>query len=614
MFSWDKIKDLIVDKKINNKLKIIDKFSNESDNIDNIKISSHLCEDIKYITDPINIGKDVYRDIEFFENINNNTYKTSTIYDIINNHTLIGSETISKKVLSLPLNNINLLNERKKLINNIESIYTTDDQNILNEMKDKESDVLWLYQDLEKNMEDLYNIVFFRFALLDPLNSNEYILSSWNIYKILVSPMIGILSPIIYFIVPYLVLLFKFKIKMSFVSYLKMMYQTMTNQEFLLGSFSKNKGVRVMSLLFSLLFYFQNFFNSIEISKTLYKMSSYLVNRMNNVVLFLKNAEKIINKFWSPFILGNYINKENLTLIPSEEEYEYIKLLDPIDFKLFSNFGKQLKNYKSINKEIITSVLSKVYIIDSILSIIKFKQKHNLVYTEFIDADKPTITIDNLWHPCINKERVVTNDIKIGNTTDNPNNIIITGTNAAGKSLLIKSLLVNTLIAQTCTLSVSTNCRMTPFSFINSQISIPDCTGFESLFQAEMHRCKNNLDSLCKLPKNKLALIIIDEIFNSTNPVEAIAGGFAICKKISNYENTIMIFTTHFSYLTKLSKATNKFKNYRMETIVDKDNINFTYKLKKGINKQYIALELLKKEGFDADIIDEAITIKDKLL
>jgi DNA mismatch repair ATPase MutS len=343
-------------------------------------------------------------------------------------------------------------------------------------------------------------------------------------------------------------------------------------------------------------------------------MSGYLVNRINNVVLFLKNADKLISKFWSPFILGSYINKDNLTIIPRDEESKYIDSLDIIEFKLFSNFGKQLKTYKFINKEIISSVLSKVYIIDSILSIVKFKKNNNLVYTDFIDSDKPTVSIDSLWHPCLKKEKIVTNDIRIGNTTDNPNNVIITGTNAAGKSLLIKSLLVNTLLSQTCTLSTSLSCKMTPFYFINSQISIPDCTGYESLFQAEMHRCKSNLDSLSKLPNNKLALIIIDEIFNSTNPVEAIAGGYAICKKISNYSNTVMIFTTHFSYLTKLSKATKKFKNYKMETIFNNGNINFTYKLKTGINKQYIALELLKKEGFDTDIIDEAILIKNKLL
>ena len=50
-----------------------------------------------------------------------------------------------------------------------------------------------------------------------------------------------------------------------------------------------------------------------------------------------------------------------------------------------------------------------------------------------------------------------------------------------------------------------------------------------------------------------------------------------------------------------------------METLVDGENIDFTYKLMPGINKHYLALELLKKNGFDADIIEEALAVKKKL-
>lgn len=599
------------------------KENNTNVNVNTNEIIKELLLQIKPIHTQSLIGHDVYRDIEFFENINTNTFKTPTIYDNFQ-HTLIGSEEISKKVLSTPVSCIKSLKERQYLIKDTESKLSQGlDQKLIENMKQYENDVLWLYQDLDKNIDSLQNMVYFRINVLQPLNNSGSLLSGWNIYKILVSPLIGILSPIIYFIVPYFILTYKFKLNMSLKTYIKLMYTAMTSQDFLLGGLSKYRAIKIVSYLFSMLFYFQGLFNSVEISRTLYKMSNYLVDKMNNVVSFLKDSQSLINKYWDPRFMSCYVS-DNLTLIPENEEKEYIDKLDIIDFSLFSNFGVQLKNYKFVNKDIINSVLSKVYIIDSMFSIIKFKNKNNLVYTEFIEHHKPYMRIKSLWHPSISLDKAVTNDVTLGNDTfvedakdakkvTIPNNAIITGTNAAGKSLLIKSILVNALLSQTCTISISKSCKMTPFTLINSQISIPDCTGHESLFQAEMHRCKKNLDSLKILDKNSKALIIVDEIFNSTNPVEAIAGGYSICKKMSEYSNLVMVFTTHYSYLTKLSK-TNKFKNYKMETLFVDNAFKFTYKLKEGINKHYIALELLKKEGFDDEILDEAILIKNKLI
>ena len=45
----------------------------------------------------------------------------------------------------------------------------------------------------------------------------------------------------------------------------------------------------------------------------------------------------------------------------------------------------------------------------------------------------------------------------------------------------------------------------------------------------------------------------------------------------------------------------------------DEGNMIFPYKINRGISRQYIALELLKNNGFDADIIEEALTIKNRL-
>ena len=178
-------------------------------------------------------------------------------------------------------------------------------------------------------------------------------------------------------------------------------------------------------------------------------------------------------------------------------------------------------------------------------------------------------------------------------------------------------------MSQTMGMSCCKDATITPFRFINTQINVPDSTGLESLFEAEMHRCKFTLDKLKELSSNAngndnlYTLTIMDEIFNSTNPIEAVAAAYAVCKKLTSFKTNMLLFTTHFGYLTKLAKEPEcSFANYKMETIVDDktDKIEFTYKLQQGINKHMLALELLKKSGFSIDILDDAIAIKKKLL
>ncbi len=97
----------------------------------------------------------------------------------------------------------------------------------------------------------------------------------------------------------------------------------------------------------------------------------------------------------------------------------------------------------------------------------------------------------------------------------------------------------------------------------------------------------------------------MDEIFNSTNALEGVSGAYGVLKKMSSYSNSCNIVTTHYGYLTKL----NNFKRLKME----KNNENFDYKIKSGISKQFLAIEMLKN-NFDQEVVSEALKIKNKLL
>lgn len=561
---------------------------------------NHLCR----------IGGDVFHDVEFFQPFHE--LNASTIFGQIDHCTLKGGRHLLKSILQHPTYDAYVLNKRKDILQKLEAFMTPEVRDDFETLRKLEKDILWVFDDIDQNLKDLYDMVLFRFCMFRPLNRFPTALTSFNLYRILVSPLIGILSPIVYFVIPYLILAIRFKMRVPFKVYIKILFETLMTSDTLLLGGGNYRTMRIISYVFSMVFYFQGILNSVEISKTLHKVSKHLVEKTNDVVQFLQTAHKLNHMMWNSDIPLVFLPSDALR--PEEEEDMYMQTLEQVNYSWMTNFGKQIHTYITFNKPVIQSILTKVYSLDSLFSILHFKDRYKASYAQVVElAEKPKLQVQGIFHPCIDTARVVKNDVTLSDK-----NMIITGPNAGGKSTFIKSVIINVLLNQTITITNADAVEYTPFYDLHSQINIPDSKGYESLFEAEMYRCKQKLDLLkayqpdANTPK-KFALYVMDEIFNSTNPVEGIAGAYAIAKKISEYSHCLLLFTTHYVYLTKLQK-TEKFHNYNMNIRRDEEgNMHYPYKLQPGLSRQYIALELLKKNGFDEEIIEEALNIKSKL-
>ena len=554
------------------------------------------------------LGKDVLADIEMFC-----AYKegdTNTVFNTLFQRHLKGTSLFLREVLSNPITSVNCLSDRQSIIRNVARDLTFINQKMML-ISEVENDVLWLFENREENVSALYDIIYFQYWFLKKMNNVDVALTTRNLYRIVISPLIGIVSPIIYFVVPYMVLRYKIKIRISFTSYLKLL---LDSSKFMFEMKGLSGKLRYCSYMFSLIFYFQGVFNSVEISKTLYNISDFIIKKTCNIASFINVSDEIIS--------GWFVPETEKTFFGMSDISAYVKIRMPHnvrkDYWIMSNFGNLLSLFHSINKEEVASLLTRIYMIDAIVSVANAMNKYNLNYASFSEVAQwvehitPTLMTNNLRHPCL--ANAIGNDMFLGKQNKYPKNMILTGPNAGGKSTFVKSILINVILCQTVGITNSDACKITPFKYINSQINIPDCKGKESLFQAEMNRCKTNFDQIKLLKNKELALIIMDEIFNSTNPVEGISGAYAVASKMTRNTNVMMIFTTHFTYLTNLAKHTGAFANYKMNVIATPTGqFLFPYKLIKGVSRQYIALELLELNGFDKDIIKEAKLIRDKI-
>ena len=182
--------------------------------------------------------------------------------------------------------------------------------------------------------------------------------------------------------------------------------------------------------------------------------------------------------------------------------------------------------------------------------------------------------------------------------------IIITGPNAAGKTTIIKSTLMNIILSQQIGYGFYDSANIKPYDYLHSYLNIPDTSGRDSLFQAESRRCKEILDSLEK-ENDKRHFCIFDELYSGTNPYEAVASAYGYIDYLSSMKNVDLMLTTHYISLCNNLKTNKKIKNYKMKVDVEEDyNVKYLYKLERGISKIKGGIKVLYDLEYPKTIIE----------
>ena len=597
-----------------------------------LEIYENLIKKKNYIekNNNIQINDYVFNDVEFLQDHYLDNQKG--IFQKLNKcKTKIGS-LLLKNIFLNPIDNVDVLKERQFLVKKI-SLIKNDLVPILEEIKILENDLIWFWNDSSmKHIELMNDLIYFNYDFIpffnvnDILNNNEKALLITNIYKIIVSPVLTILTPLISLVLPLIILYYmqtKANLKIPFTTIFSQYVKTLFGSDSMKMIFKNPTKAMLASFVTKgiyLFMYFQNIYYSLQSSSNTNKIINIIHEKLNKIKTYITLSNKIQNicnnngiNIINSFINYNAINNDLLIY----DEYFNFPVFDKTP-GLFTNKGKILHTYKKFKKtkDPMINIFHYTGTIDMILSIenILFNSTPENPYTitTFLNKNIPTINIKNIWHPYLNKDEV--NNI-VKNSVDIKNNILITGPNAAGKSTFIKSVIINIILSQTIGISSSEKFEITPFHMIETYLHIPDSKGCSSLFEAEMFRSKEYIEKIKNLDENKFSFIVLDEIFSSTNYVEGFSGAYSILKKISSFSNTLSITTTHYTDLEILEKDTNgKIKNYKFEVDHNKDNeIIFNYILKEGVSRQYIALELLKKNGFDDDVIENALEICKKI-
>lgn len=226
--------------------------------------------------------------------------------------------------------------------------------------------------------------------------------------------------------------------------------------------------------------------------------------------------------------------------------------------------------------------------LDSLLAVYQYRCHYDT--SEPVEADY--VTFEGLTHPLI--------DEAVPNDFDFNQNVLITGSNASGKSTFMKAVALNLIMAQAIRTVTADKFHYTPGMVKTTMANADDVTSGDSYFMAE-------LKSLKRLFLQDAAVqhyYFIDEIFKGTNTTERVAASHAVLDYLNQQSHLKIIAATHDIELTEV--LAHQYANYHFNEHVTDGEIVFDYHIKEGPANTRNALELIRIMQFPNRIYTDA--------
>ncbi len=266
------------------------------------------------------------------------------------------------------------------------------------------------------------------------------------------------------------------------------------------------------------------------------------------------------------------------------ELLDYITHLDTIFF---------YRCMKRLNQEmeLVENLITTMGCLESMIAIGSFRESLPFYCSpEFVNHGG--LEVQQAYHPLL--KFPVTNSISASR------GVLVTGSNASGKSTFLKTIAINAILAQgvhTCSAAYYRGQRYQILSSMALRDSI--CHG-ESYYITEIKALKRVLDAG---EKGQPVLCFVDEVLRGTNTVERIAASSQVLKMFSK-KKILCFAATHDVELTYLLEPL--FDNYHFQEQVIDGEVVFDYCLYEGRTNSRNAIRLLEMLGYEKEIIDGA--------
>ncbi len=268
---------------------------------------------------------------------------------------------------------------------------------------------------------------------------------------------------------------------------------------------------------------------------------------------------------------------------------DYIRMIFHVDIIKFNRMLKHLRGHM----EDVDALIGLVGFLETAIAVWAFRESLGEGYCVPCFTDSQEVCLQEAYHPLL--EHAVKNSVTA------KKGVLLTGSNASGKSTFLKTVALNAVLAQTIHTCTARGYQGTYFRIYSSMALRDDLGSGESYYIVEIKALKRILDSagdgVCPV------LCFVDEVLRGTNTVERIAASTQILRSLGR-SGILCFAATHDIELTELLQGT--FTNYHFEEEVSEGDIRFNYRLLPGRATTQNAIRLLELMGYEPAIIQKA--------
>lgn len=276
---------------------------------------------------------------------------------------------------------------------------------------------------------------------------------------------------------------------------------------------------------------------------------------------------------------------------PAEVVVDYICMLFHIDLILFNKMYQEVM----LHHDEIDRMFGIWGYLDTIISIGAFRASLPKWCTPVFKQDTGW-NMTNGYHPLLTKP--------VKNSINAEKGVLITGSNASGKSTFLKTAALNTLLAQSIHTVAADSLIMQRVRLYSSMALRDDMEAGESYYIVEIKSIKRILDAVRTAEAEEIPVLsFVDEVLRGTNTIERIAASTQVLKGL-NTEHAQCFAATHDIELCSLLGQ--DYDNYHFEEEIRDGDVLFSYQLKAGRTLTRNAIRLLQVMGYEQEIVSKA--------
>lgn len=360
-----------------------------------------------------------------------------------------------------------------------------------------------------------------------------------------------------------------------------------------------NMGIGFTVLALAICFNFITYFREKKETEPYITSFAYIMKLIDTAKEIEKLDHDVWNEEWeilrdnrkkmSGFTRGSFIVMSSARMSgsgsPLDMVFDYLRMMFHVDIIKFNNMLVEVRKHT----EDLDEMIGAIGYLEMTIAAAAFRKS---IGTYAVPTIGEKLSIAEGVHPLL--ENAVPNSI----TADK--GVLLTGSNASGKSTFLKMVAVNAVLAQSVHTACAKSYEAPLFRIVSSMALKDNLLNNESYYIVEIKSIKRILDlTALKEP----VLCFVDEVLRGTNTVERIAASTQILKRLS-MEGAVCFAATHDVELADL--LSDYYENRHFEEEIEDGDVRFSYKIMDGKALTRNAIKLLEVMGYEESLVKAA--------